>query len=255
MRHVPGRMVLLGLAGLLVTASAACSGGGDKKSDTTGTTVNEASSVEGVVRIEGTISKMVATAASFDAINPPFTIEIPEVGRGGLQIAEAPVGGKLKSIVWSGGRPLPVTGSCALDVGEADVLIEAGSLVVGLDGDYRTLSAGKCKFGSSVAVGDAESGELGEPVDTYSFSLDEATEFTTSGSATVAASAARKYEGRRGQLGLIGKLKITTKGKTRSAGRLGFDRGAWIATVTNTSDPNVMKVVVEGEGIVNFADK
>lgn len=266
MRHVPARRLALGLAVLLLTG-AACSGGSGDDPTTTDATTPGKTSVEGVVRIEGTITTMVATAASFDAINPPFTIEIPEVGRGSLEVFEANVGGKLKSIVWSGGRPLPVTGTCALDVGEADIQISEGTLVVGLDGNFRTLNAGKCKFGTSVAVGDAESGELGEPIDSYSFNLDEAVEFQTSGGATVAASAARKFEGRArieqsdagerltGQLGLIGKLTVTANGKKHSAGRLGFDDGAWIATVTTTNDPTVMKVVVEGEGIVNFADK
>lgn len=267
MRHVPARSLALGLALALFTVAAACSGGGGDDSATTGTTTPGKTSVQGVVRIEGTFTTMVATAASFDAINPPFTVEIPEVGRGTLEISEANVGGKLKSIVWSGGRPLPVSGNCSLDVGEADIQIIEGTLVVGLDGNFRTLNAGKCKFGTSVAVGDAESGELGDPVDSYSFNLDEATEFQTTGGATVAATPARKFEGRArieqsdagerltGQLGLIGKLTITANGKKHTAGRLGFDDGAWIATVTTTGDPNVLKVVVEGEGIVNFADK
>ena len=252
MRFVSGRLLALGLVSSMLVSAAACSSKDEPAAVKTDDTTQKVKSVEGRAHIEGEITKMVAVAASFDAINPPFTIEIPEVGRGGLQMQEAIVDGKEKSIVWSGGRPLPVTGVCSLDVGEADVIIDQGTLVIALDGDYRTLNAGSCKFGSSVAVGDAGDG-LGEPVDSYKFNLDEAAEFQTSGGATVAATGVRKYDGRRGGLGLIGNFTITTEsGKKYKTKRLGLDVGFWSVTLSNGSSPTKLKAVSDIDGVLNF---
>ena len=83
MRFVSGRLLALGLVSSMLVSAAACSSKDEPAAVKTDDTTQKVKSVEGRAHIEGEITKMVAVAASFDAINPPFTIEIPEVGRGG----------------------------------------------------------------------------------------------------------------------------------------------------------------------------
>ena len=240
-------MFALMLAALIpLTACSKKSDGGDAASSTTSTVGTR--TVVGRAHVTGTVLVMAAGDASYDPIPTPFTFTVPDAGRGGLDLPEALVDGKSNAIVWTGGRPLPVTGTCMLDVGAADTTVDAGGAHIALDGAVRALTAGACAFGSSVAVG---AHGLSDPVPSVQFTLPTESNFTTSGGATVTVSGPRRYEGRSGQLELKGALKVLTEDTTFNAKSLTLSSGKWVVTLTSKGDPTRFDVVADLEGTLN----
>ena len=248
MRHVFGGRAALALALLSLVPLAACgdeSDDPDSASPTTTAAGAATRAITGKAHVTGVISLMVAGAAAFDPISTPFTITVPDAGRGGLDLPKAIVNGTEKAIVWNGGRPLPVTGECMLDAGEAAMTLDSGGAHIALDGGVRELTAGACAFGSSVAVGAAG---LSSPVDSVRFTLPRVSDFTTTGGAAVTVPAARRYEGRKGGVELTGPRHVQTENDEFNASFLNLTTGTWVVMVTSSGNPAVLRVVADLEG-------
>ena len=241
-RHL-GRVAAVAL---VASSLAACGGkkGDSSSPTTTSTSAAKPESIQGKANVVGDITTMSASGAAIDPIATPFTFTVPDAGRGGLDLPQAIVDGKSNAIVWTGGRPLPVTGTCKLDVGEADVQVGGTGAQISLDGAVRALTAGTCAFGSSVAVG---AHGISNSVDSVSFTLPRDADFTTSGGAAVVVPAARRYEGRTGKLGLAGRLRVTTVDDEFNAASLSVVTGTWVVTVSATN-AGVLHVVAAVEG-------
>ncbi|MEY2399047.1 MAG: hypothetical protein QOJ00_2221 [Actinomycetota bacterium] len=248
MRHVLGRRAALALALTALVPLAACNKKGhDATSAATSTSAARAkvTPISGKAHVTGTITLMKAPAASYDPISTPFTFTVPDAGRGGLELPQALVSGKPNAIVWTGGRPLPVTGTCKLDPGEAATTVDSGGAHIALDGKVRALTAGTCAFGSSVAVG---SHGISNPVDSVSFSLPADSDFTTSGGAAVTVPAARRYEGRDGGIELSGPLQVETETDKFDATSLSLTAGTWVVNIMNSGTPAALHVVADLQG-------
>lgn len=241
-----GRAVLVvALVALMPVAACGKKSGENRTSPTPSTTAAiGARTLVGRAHVTGTLVVMAAGAAAYDPIPTPFTLTVPDAGRGGLDLPRAIVNGASNAIVWTGGRPLPVTGTCMLDVGEADTMVDDAGAHIALDGGVRTLTSGSCGFGSSVAVG---AHGLSNPVPSVQFTLPSASNFTTSGGATVTVPAPRRYEGRSGRLELKGALKVLTEDNSFRTTSLTLSTGKWVVTLTKGS-PSGYQLVADLEG-------
>lgn len=245
MRHVLGRRVAIAVVLVAFLPVAACGKTSTSSNNEPTPTSGGALVVSGRAHVTGTITSMSAGGASVDPIPTPFTFTVPDAGRGGLDLPQATVNGATNAIVWAGGRPLPVSGTCQLDVGEAATTVDAGGAHIALDGAVRALTAGTCAFGSSVAVG---THGISNPVDSVRFTLAKEATFTTSGGATVSVPAARRYEGRNGQLELKGPVKVVTEDRVFNTNSLTLTSGTWVVTVTSLGTPAVLQVEADLEG-------
>jgi hypothetical protein len=199
----------------------------------------------GTAHVSGTLATFAAPAALTDPIAAPFTITVAEPGRGGFHIAGAIVDGHPDTIVWSGGRPLPVTGACRLDVGEAPIDIATGVARFALDGGVRALTPGDCAFGSSVAVG---SGGLATPEPSVRFRLVKDTPFEPSGNAAVAVNPVGHFEGRHGSAAVTGNFTVTTPRRDSwRATKVTMASGTWVVDVTRTA-ANALVVEAQFDG-------
>jgi hypothetical protein len=180
-----------------------------------------------------------------DPLPTPFTVTVAEAGRGGFSISDAIVDGKPQTIVWSGGRPLPVTGACKLDVGEIPLTLTPANAAYALDGGVRALTTGDCAFGSSVAVG--KSGlSTSEP--SVQFRLPTDATFEPTGGAMVTASPVGHFEGHHGSATSAGAFTVTTpNGDTFHATKVTLGNGTWVLDVTRTAT-NALHVEAQFDG-------
>jgi hypothetical protein len=234
---------LLALSLLLLSA---CNHAAPQQAATT-TTAGQAATEQfsGTAHISGTLASFAAPSALTDPIATPFTITVAEPGRGGFAISGAIVDGRSDTIVWSGGRPLPVTGACHLDVGDAPISVTGTTATFGLDDGVRALTAGDCAFGSSVAVG---SGGLAESQPSVRFRLPRDTTFKPTGNSAVAVSPIGHFEGHHGSATTSGTFTVTTaRGDTWQASKVALDSGTWILDITRTAT-NALHVEAQFDG-------
>jgi predicted small lipoprotein YifL len=253
MRHVFGGRAAAVVAVLALAPLAGCgqkSHSSAPPSSAGAPTTTATRTLTGKAHVTGTVTLMKAAAASFDPIPTPFTLTVPDAGRGGLDLPQAVVDGAVYAIVWSGGRPLPVTGTCKLDASPAPTTVDAAGAHIALDGGVRSFTAGSCAFGSSVAVG---SNGISKPVASVQFSLPKDSDFTTSGGAAVTVPAGRRYEGRNGGLQLTGPLHVVTEDDEFDAASVALAAGTWVVTVTSSGNPAVLHVVADLEGNIRTA--
>ena len=182
--------------------------------------------VSGRARITGTLTNLTAVDARGDAIAPPFTITVPEAGRGGLTLPDVEVDGRPQTIEWSGGRPLPVTGRGGMNVDATTVNVDANGIYWALDGSPRLLEPGTYTLGSTVAVGSAAR-------DRVAFRAGPGDGLQTSGGATaVVTPRAIRIESPRGTLDLRGSLTVETATVTRPLPTLRFGPGTYVVELT-----------------------
>ncbi|HVV38304.1 MAG TPA: hypothetical protein VHC63_16975 [Acidimicrobiales bacterium] len=235
MRLVPGRAVVLAAASLVLFSGCnhAAAGHAGAPTTTSTTTAAGAHTYRGTAQFTGTLTAFRAPDALTDPIPTPFTLTVPDAGRGGFTITGADIDGDEETIVWSGGRPLPVTGTCGLDVGEVPVVLTPAGATFAIDGGARALTAGDCMFNSSVAVGN---GGLAEPVPSVSFLLHTDAAFKPTGGTSVTVGPVRRYEGHRGAAEATGTFTVTTqRGDTWRATRVTLGNGTWILDVTKAA--------------------
>lgn len=140
---------------LLLLATTACGdmGGGDDESSVP--TPPPTRAPDSVVAIRGTLESFHGEDTAGPPIPLPFTIELPERGMGDATFSRAVVGGTFRSVSWTGGRPLALTGDGSLDLGPTTVDIDSTGVKWALDGGPRIVTGTKWRTDAPVAVGDS----------------------------------------------------------------------------------------------------
>ncbi|HUS61773.1 MAG TPA: hypothetical protein VMY34_06220 [Acidimicrobiales bacterium] len=107
----------------------------------------------GQSRITGQVTGLDAAVSRPTSTLPtPFTISVATPKGQAVRLAPVDVGGVSSTVLWDGGRPLPVSGGPGLDLGELRVVIEAAGITWHLDGAPRPLLPGTYRLGVTVAV-------------------------------------------------------------------------------------------------------
>lgn len=107
----------------------------------------------GQSELTGTLTRLVARDAAADPIPAPFTIHPGQVGVTRAVIGNAIVDRRPSTISWDGGRPLPITGTGALELGSAQLTADGSGLAWALEGAPRALRPGNYRANFTVAVG------------------------------------------------------------------------------------------------------
>ncbi len=183
----------------------------------------------GQTRVTGTLTTLSATGAVGPPVPAPFTVTVPVRGQGGATISGAVVGGGRATIVWDGGRPLPVSGSGALDIGPATVEVTPTTIRWLLDGQPRVLTSGRYRLGATVAVGGRG---LAMPTEGATFESDGRTAMVTKGGASVELRPSDLQLEGPGTATLKGRLRVETNQGATEAGSTPFGEGAFLVKLT-----------------------
>ena len=138
---------------LLLLVATACGGSGDDDDESTVSTPPPTRAPNSVVAISGTLEHLHAEDAVGPPIPLPFTIELPERGVGDATFSRAIVGGTFRSVSWTGGRPLALTGDGSLDLGPTTVDVDRSGATWALDGGPRIVLGTTWRTDAPVAVG------------------------------------------------------------------------------------------------------
>lgn len=179
--------------------------------------------------VKGTVDTLTAEGAQGVALVAPFTLIALERGVGKATIENALVDGKRTSIAWSGGTPLPITGSGGLDLSGTRVVVDAAGASYAVDGAARALKPGTYRAGASVAVG---VGGLATPRDAISFTADARTVISAQGAVVVKVAPARIELAGPGRVTAKGQLQVRDPTSTRAAAGIQFGEGPYTVTVT-----------------------
>ena len=183
----------------------------------------------GQTRVTGTLTTLSATGAVGPPVPAPFTVTVPARGQGGATITGALVGGGRSTIVWDGGRPLPVSGDGALDIGPAAVEVSPTGIRWRLDGQPRVLTSGRYRLGATVAVGGRG---LATPTEGATFGSDGRAAMVTRGGASLELPpGALRLEGP-GTVSLHGRLRVETRAGAEEAGSARLGEGAFVVNLT-----------------------
>lgn len=180
-------------------------------------------------RITGTATAVIGDDVDGGPIPTPFTLTIktPKSRRAAV-IDPVVVSKKSSTVVWDGGRPLPLTAvgatAGAIDIGPAHVEIRGTTISWFTDGAPRLLLPATYRAGATVAVGTAG---LGRPVDGARFEATDATTIETfDGVAVTLPLGPTKLTGP-GKLRLEGDLRVDTSTGSRAARSVAFGPGAF----------------------------
>lgn len=179
----------------------------------------------GQTEVSGTLTGLTATGAVAPPVPAPFTVTVPARGEGGATITSAVVGGRSATIVWDGGRPLPVGGTGALDLGAARIEVTPGAVRWFLDGQPRVLTAGHYRLGATVAVGQRG---LATPTDGAAFDVSSRAALVTHGGASIELRPAALQLQGPGTVELKGRLRLRTATATEDTGSARFGEGAFL---------------------------
>ena len=185
----------------------------------------------GQTQVTGSVTALTATGAVARPVPAPFTITVPVRGEGGARITGALVSGGRATIVWDGGRPLPVTGNGALDIGAARVEVTAPTIRWLLDGQPRVLTSGRYRLGATVAVGGQG---LATPTDGAVFDADGRTALVTHGGARIELRPGDLQLEGPGTVEATGRLSLRTATGTREAGSARFGDGSFLVKLVPT---------------------
>ncbi len=239
------------LAALLgaVTAAltlAGCSFSGDDggRGSTKGpTVVTEIVLRPGQTEVTGTVTSLSAKGAVAAPLPTPFTITVPVRGEGGATISGAIVGGRPSTVVWDGGRPLPVTGSGSLDIGPAPIEVTATGIRWLLEGAPRVFTTGSYRLGATVAVG---ARGLAAPRDGVTFDSNGRTALVSRGGARIELPpSALELEGP-GTVELKGRLQLRTSEDSGSATVARFGEAPFRVRLTPTSGGYQVDALFQG---------
>ncbi|MDP9072093.1 MAG: hypothetical protein M3N68_12610 [Actinomycetota bacterium] len=179
----------------------------------------------GQTQVTGTVTALTAGGAVAPPVPAPFTITVPVRGEGGARITGALVSGGRVTVVWDGGRPLPVTGNGALDIGPARVEVTPAAIRWLLDGQPRVLTSGRYRLGATVAVGGRG---LATPTDGAVFDADGRTALVTHGGARIELPPGDlRLEGP-GTVEVEGRLHLRTAAGTKQSGSARFGEGSFL---------------------------
>jgi hypothetical protein len=197
----------------------------------------------GQTRVTGTLTTLSATGAVGPPVPVPFTVTVSARGQGGATIIGALVGGGRSTIVWDGGRPLPVSGDGALDIGPASVEVSPAGIRWQLDGQPRLLTAGRYRLGATVAVGGRG---LATPTEGATFDSDGRAAMVTRGGAGLELPPAPlRLEGP-GAVSLKGRLRVETRDGSRETGSARLGEGAFVVDLTPDSGAYRLEGLFQG---------
>ena len=200
----------------------------------------------GQSRVTGTLTKLVAKDASGDAIPAPFTIQPGTVGVTRAVIANVVVDRRPSTIAWDGGRPLPITGNGALELGAAQLTADPAGLTWALDGSPRALASGDYRANFTVAVG---SSGVASVRDNVAFTAGPETALeVTKGTAFVRLppGAARVRATQPTTATLEGTFTVATPEGSRAASRITFGPGLYDIELTPTAGGYTVNALLQG---------
>lgn len=180
----------------------------------------------GQSRITGEVTALDAAIARSTAPLPtPFTISIGAPKGQAVRVTGATVNGTASTLVWDGGRPLPVSGGGGLDLGTLRAVVAGDGITWHLDGEPRRLLPGNYRLGATVAVAGPKG--LATPRDQVSFVAGDSTVLTSQGGAVVRTEPLAIHLLGPGSFTMSGKLVVDDgkKVRTLSVGR--FAGGAY----------------------------
>ncbi|HEX2063038.1 MAG TPA: hypothetical protein VHE80_01315 [Acidimicrobiales bacterium] len=226
---------VVGLTLMAAVALAACSSGGGDGADSTErseTVVTELVLRPGQTQVTGVVTGLTATGAVTAPLPAPFTVNVPARGAGGATISNARVAGRSATITWDGGRPLPVTGTGALDLGPARVEVAPQTVRWLLDGIPRVFTTGNYRLGATVAVGGRG---LAAPRDGVTFDSDGKVAMVTKGGARIEHPPRELQLEGPGTVQLKGRLQVRASRESAAATSVSFGEGAFLVRLTPTS--------------------
>jgi hypothetical protein len=109
----------------------------------------------GQTQVTGVVRRLVAGQVDAAPIPTPFTVEAGVRGVSRADIVRAIVDGKPNTTIhWDGGRPLPISGRGALELGAAQLTADAAGYAWALEGAPRGFEPGgyRCNFTVAVAT-------------------------------------------------------------------------------------------------------
>lgn len=185
----------------------------------------------GQALVSGTIDAFAADGVQTAPISSPFTISALTRGVGKATIENALVNGKRTIISWSGGTPLPITGTGGgLDLAGARIDVNSAGVVWSPAGAARPFVPGKYRVGASVAIGDSEA-TLGEPRDAVSFEADNRTILTTTEGVVIKVDLGHLSLQGPGRVAVTGRLKVVESNGERTAAKVEMSGGAYEVTI------------------------
>jgi hypothetical protein len=201
----------------------------------------------GQVEVTGTVTRLVAMDAASDPILAPFTIQPGTVGVTRAVIEGVEVDRKPSTIAWDGGRPLPITGEGGgLDLGAANLTVDASGYTWALEGATRGLLAGKYKCNFNVAVG---SGGVASPRDSVVFTATDETvlDVTKGGAFVKLPPGPLQIQATKRTTAVIeGGLSVRTNEGTTRARAIQFGPGLYDITLAPTPGGLAIKAVLQG---------
>jgi hypothetical protein len=196
--------------------------------------------------VSGTLTRLVAKDAAGDAIPAPFTIQPGQVGVSRAVIGNVLVDGKPSTIAWDGGRPLPITGTGALELGTTQVTVDPAGVTWALEGSARALRPGAYRANFTVAVGSAGVANVRDNV-AFTAGNDAALE-VRKGTAFVRLPAAPLHVRavQPTMATLEGDLTVQTTAGDHKSRRVTFGPGLYDVTLTPVAGGYTLRAILQG---------
>lgn len=202
---------------------------------------------DGQAFVTGTLQTIVGDDVQAPKIPPPFTLTVADRGGGTkAEITGGTVNGKATAVLWDGGRPLPIRGTGALDLGPAHVEIQPTKITWSLDGRLRALDPGTYQLEAAVALG---STGLAVPAESATVVVGSAPAalHTFKGVTLTLPVAPLTLDGP-GRLTLTGDLRVQTPTSTRPAHTVTFGPGPFELQISPTQGGwHIDKIVLQGQ--------
>jgi hypothetical protein len=214
---------------------------------TTSTTVDPGPvPAPGQAFVTGTVDKLTAEGAQGapSLISAPFTLTALERGAGKATIENALVAGRRTSIVWSGGTPLPITGTGGqLDLGGSKVDVDATGATWTVDGGARQLKIGTYRAGAPVAVGTTG---VATSRDSVEFTADARTVISATGGVVIKVAPSRLELTGPGKVTATGQLQIRDQASKKPAAGFRFGEGPYTVTLNPEGGRLNLDAVLQG---------
>jgi hypothetical protein len=200
----------------------------------------------GQTEVTGTLTRLVAKDAAGDTIPAPFTVEASERGVTRAVIDNVLVDRRPSTISWDGGRPLPISGEGALDLGSAQLTADGTGLAWALEGSPRALSPGNYRANFTVAVGSGGVASVREGV-TFTATADTALDVTKGGAFIRLPAQPLHIRAAASTTAVLdGTFTVRTADGARPAKHIAFGPGLYDITLTPTGTTYTVKAILQG---------
>jgi hypothetical protein len=200
----------------------------------------------GQVFVTGTVDKLTAEGAQGgqSLIAAPFTLTALERGVGKATIENALVAGKRTSIVWSGGTPLPITGTGGqIDLAGSKVDVDGAGATWTVDGGARQLKAGTYRAGAPVAIGTTG---VATSRDAVEFTADARTVVSATGGVVIKLASGRLELTGPGKVTATGQLQVRDQRTRTPATGFRFGEGPYTVTLNPDAGKLNLDAVLQG---------